>query len=688
MRNRHKAVFFLTVLLCLGFFSHAAKKDEKFQLPEKYKKWLTEEVVYIITPVEKEVFFKLKDDREREAFITAFWRQRDPNPNTPENEFKTEHDRRLKYVNNWFGKDSPAPGWRTDQGRIYILLGEPNHIQKHDNESELYPIVIWNYQGMPGSGLPSDFNVVFFKRDGIGEYELYTPVKFGPQYLMPNYEGDMTDYRSAYFKLVNILPEVADVSLSLIPGEPISGNPSLASEMLIRNKIPQVPEKTVSSTYAEKLLRYKDVVEVEYTSAYIDSECALHVLRDPSGFSFVHYLIEPKRLTMERSGNHVYTTLEVWGTISDEGGNTIHQVNKTIPIDLNPQRMENIKDRLFSFQDTFPLVPGKYRCNILLKNRISKEFTSMEREFVVPAGRAPFISIPILANRVSRNPAYLGNKKAFLISDTQLLVSPRNDFTRTDTMTVFFQVLHLDPGVVETATVVYDLYRKEEKIRTWEKPLKGYRDLLSIEESVPLQELSPSYYRLHIAVQNDQKIPLLAENGDFYITPLSVLPRPWVASVPIPDSDYPKLLQTVGNEYRNKKEYENALRYLADAFAKDPHSLGIASDYCQALLLAQQYQKVIDVAAPLAVPQKKFELLAPMGQAYLKLGNREAAISSYQEYLIHFGTNLLILNTLGDVLLETGRREEALKAYQKSLEINADQEKVRDKIKEMSQEPK
>ena len=675
--------------MCLSIVSFGAKKIEKGPpLPEKYQKWLSEEVVYIITAVEKHVFLQLKDDREREAFITAFWRQRNPNPNAPQNEFKTEHYRRIQYANHWFGRESPAPGWRCDMGRIYILLGEPNHIEKFENESDVYPTIIWNYQGKPGTGLPGDFNVVFFKKDGVGEYELYSPVKNGPQQLIPNYEGDMTNYGDAYVKLLNLQPDVANTSLSLIPGEPVTGSPSIPSELLIRQKIPQVPEKTVSSSYAEKLLRYKDVVEVEYTSAYIDSECALNVIHDPMGLFFVHYLIEPKILTMEASGGHFYTTLEIWGTVSDEAGNVILQINKILPIDLNQQRMDNIKDKLFSFQDSFPLIPGKYHCNILLKNRTSKEFTSMEKEFIIPVGRTPMITVPILANRVSRNSAPAGTKKAYLINDTQLLISPRNDFASRDTLTIFFQVLNLDPRDIEKSVVVYDLFRKEEKLKTWEKPLKGYGDLLGIQESFPLQDLSPSYYRLHITIQNGQKIPLLVENGDFYISPLSVLPRPWVASLPVPASDFPQILQMIGNEYSNKKDYDQAQHYLSEASAKSPDSAKIAFDYCQVLLLTRQYQKVLEVSTPLAVNLKKYELLAVMGQACQKLGNLEAAITHYNEYLNHFGANLTILNTLGDLLSETGRTEEALKVYQKSLEINQNQESVRNKIKKMSLAPK
>ena len=107
-------------ILCLFLFLSfvpfsllfSQKKLSPKDLSPVYEKWLEEEVVYIITPKERDVFLQLQTDREREIFIKAFWKQRDPNPNAPENEFKEEHNRRISYANKTFGRESPGPGWR------------------------------------------------------------------------------------------------------------------------------------------------------------------------------------------------------------------------------------------------------------------------------------------------------------------------------------------------------------------------------------------------------------------------------------------------------------------------------------------------------------------------------------------------------------------------------------------------
>ncbi|HEY3930394.1 MAG TPA: GWxTD domain-containing protein [Candidatus Koribacter sp.] len=95
--------------------------------PGVYDRWLDEDVTYIITARERADFFKLNDDRARDAFIIAFWEKRNPNPGATENPFKEEHYRRIAFANEHFAGGS-APGWKTDQGKAYILLGPPDEI--------------------------------------------------------------------------------------------------------------------------------------------------------------------------------------------------------------------------------------------------------------------------------------------------------------------------------------------------------------------------------------------------------------------------------------------------------------------------------------------------------------------------------------------------------------------------------
>jgi GWxTD domain-containing protein len=122
---------------------------------ENYKKWLEEEVIYIISSTQKDVFLQMETDRERELFIQAFWKHRDPTSGTHENEFKNEHYRRINYANYTFGRSVPKPGWKTDRGRIYIIIGEPRDIERFTGEVQIHNSEVWFYQGLGKYGLPN-----------------------------------------------------------------------------------------------------------------------------------------------------------------------------------------------------------------------------------------------------------------------------------------------------------------------------------------------------------------------------------------------------------------------------------------------------------------------------------------------------------------------------------------------------
>jgi len=117
----------LAVVVLIGTASGLiaqSKAPEAAPMAPKYQKWLEEEVVYIVSDLEKDVFLKLRTDKERDLFIESFWKQRDPTPATPQNEFKDEHYRRLNIVYKRIAGSAATPAWKTDAGRNYIVFGD------------------------------------------------------------------------------------------------------------------------------------------------------------------------------------------------------------------------------------------------------------------------------------------------------------------------------------------------------------------------------------------------------------------------------------------------------------------------------------------------------------------------------------------------------------------------------------
>jgi GWxTD domain-containing protein len=157
--------------------SNPAEQRLKRELAAPYKKWVDEDVVYIITKEERAAFQKLTTDQEREKFIEQFWLRRDPTPGTPENEFKEEHYRRIAYANARFA--GSKPGWKTDRGRTYIVWGPPDEIDSHpsggsdDNGARVVtPFETWRYLYMEGVG--RNVSLKFVDNSHTGDYRLVT----------------------------------------------------------------------------------------------------------------------------------------------------------------------------------------------------------------------------------------------------------------------------------------------------------------------------------------------------------------------------------------------------------------------------------------------------------------------------------------------------------------------------------
>src|SRR6266852_734241 len=157
------------------------QRNVKPELKKAYKDWLEKDVAYIITDEERKAFKKLATDDERERFIEEFWRRRDPDPDTDENEFREEYYERIAYANEHFA--SGIPGWKTDRGRIWIMYGKPDETETHPaggaynresyeggGSTSTYPFERWFYRYLPGVG--SGIEIEFVDPTGSGEYRI------------------------------------------------------------------------------------------------------------------------------------------------------------------------------------------------------------------------------------------------------------------------------------------------------------------------------------------------------------------------------------------------------------------------------------------------------------------------------------------------------------------------------------
>jgi GWxTD domain-containing protein len=692
MSPRYRLTSFLLLTgLCLASISGQKKLETR--LPEQYRLWLEEEVVYIITPKERDVFRKLETDKERDIFIEAFWKHRDPTPGTPQNEFKDEHYKRTKYANEYFSRGTPRPGWMTDQGRIHIILGPPKNIEDHSSINGVYPVQIWSYDGDPAYGLPTGFNIIFFKKRGMGEYVLYSPVDDGPDSLIAdwgtNLTADVMDEQAAYRQLANLAPNLAYQTISLIPGErPMSGAVSLASARLLGNVF-SYPQKKVEDTYAEALLKYKDVIEVDYSANYIASDSSLYVIKDETGHFMVHYSIEPKKISVSSYGDKFSTNYELDGRISDTNGNTIFQYMKELPLSFSGPEIQDLGAKTLAIQDLFPLVPGTYKFDLLLKNTVSKEFTTFEGTITIPEeGALPAITPLVLGYRLEKSASPSAEFIPFRINDGQLLTPARKTFTQKENLVIFFQVLGLPPELRSAGQLKYDLLRKDAPFLSLIKKIGGYQNAPDFLEVFPLQEFPPDYYKIRVSVLDSRGAEFLAQDEDFEITAAPSIGRPLVVSKVMPASGAEEYDYEVGLQLLNLKRYKDALVFLEKAYAKNPAQARFALGLSQCLFIEGQYQRIKDILSPLREEKATDLILYFLGKSVHSLGQLDEAITDYSDYLSRFGLNLEILNLLGTAHYQKGNAAEALRAWKRSLEINPKQENIKKLVQSIEEKTK
>jgi len=680
VEKRNSCHILIVVAACL--LLAGAGDAQKSKLPGSYQKWLNEEVVYIITPLEREVFLKLQSDRERDLFIEAFWKHRDRTPDLPENEAKKEHYRRINYANHYYGRTAGKPGWRTDRGRIYIILGEPTDVQKFESKTTIYPAEIWFYQNKEALGLPLGFNLVFYQKGGLGDYKLYSPTGDGPQALIPSYSGDPLDFATAYQTLREIEPTLADVSLSLIPGERVSvmGSLSLASDMLIQ-KIDNVPQTQVEERYAQKFLEYKDAVEVEYSANYLFSDSQVKIVKDPAGLTFVHYAVEPSRLSVSAYGDKYSTTLKINGTVSTLAGQKIYQFEKTVTVNLDESQMEAVNVQPFDLLDLFPLIPGTYKLSILVKNEVSKEFTSLERTVVIP-GETPALQMtsPLLGYKTA--PADLAKKtlRPFQLGPRLVYAEPSRIFARKDTLIVAFQVFGFTPQRRPSGRIRFTFQKNGQPAGVKERSISEYDELPYVFEEFPLTDYVVAHYGLKVSLIEEGK-EILAGTEEFDVTFRDAVPRPWFYSKVMPDLSDPAYGRIIGGQLYNAGRPEEAKVHLEKAFQADPASADTALALGQTYAALKDYDKAVSVLSSFLNPVQapKYEIFVLAGQARQMRGDFSGAVEVFDRAVSHFGVNAVLLNAIGECHFQLGKPKEALAAWEKSLQLDPNQPEIKKK---------
>ncbi len=464
------------------------------------------------------------------------------------------------------------------------------------------------------------------------------------------------------------------------------GRPSLSSDLLIQ-RVETTAIRQIEERYAKKFLEYKDIVEVEYTANYIDSDSLVKVIKDRSGFYFVHYAIELAKLSVGQYENKYYANLKLNGTVSNLEGKNIYQFEKNISLDLDEERIKSIRRQPLLIQDMFPLIPGNYKLSILVKNETSKEFTSLERSLVIPQDeKALQMTSLILGYRIKKSIPQQNRLRPFQAGEYQIYFQANRVFLRKDNLIIVFQIHGLSGELREKGEVKFTFLKGGEEFLSKNRKVAEYQDLPNILEQFDLSQFPPAHYRVQVSLFVDGQ-EVLFDSEQFDITHLEAIARPWVYSKISPDTQDPFHFYLIGIQLFNSGKIAEARVNLEKAFQKKPDSVDFALNLAQTYMVLNEYKKVESLLFPfMNQPQPpKYEVFFMMGKAYQNLGELSKAIEVLDKAISRYGININLLNTIGECYFQLGEPDEALAAWQKSLEINQNQPQIKKSVEALKE---
>jgi len=510
-----------------------SKKLEQ-ELQTAYKKWLQEDVAYILTGEEKEAFLHLNSDEEREQFIEQFWLRRDPTPDTVENEFREEHYRRIAYANERFS--SGKPGWRTDRGRIYIAWGPPDDIESHPSggayyrpieegggSTSTYAFEIWRYRYLEGVG--QEVILEFVDPSMSGEYRLT---------MDPSEKDALLNVPGAGLSFLEEMG-LADKSsrfdrtdgtrLPLRPGE--MGNQLRGTRGAWEAFDRMQQYAAILKAPPVKFADLEALVTTRISFNLLPFDVRLDFLRvtDQSILVPVTVAIKKKDVTFQLKDGLHQSTINVFGRVTTMTGRIVDTFEDVLRLDVPPSLLERTLEERAVYQKALALRPGLYKLNLVLKDLNSGNIGTVEQRLVVPRFEENQLahSSLILADLIERVPSRNVGSGQFVIGNSKVRPAVGETFGPNDRMGIYLQVYNLgvnDQTHKPDATIEYLIRQGEKTVahfaeNTTEMERAG--EQITLEKVLALKDLAPGEYTLDIKVTDRVRQQSVTPSAPFRI---------------------------------------------------------------------------------------------------------------------------------------------------------------------------
>jgi len=517
--------------------SREIKKREKKlrkELGDVDKVWLMEEVPDIITEDERRAFLQLGTAEEREQFIEIFWRDRNPDPESPINPVREEHYRRLAYADEHF--PSGVSGRKTDRGHIYIIWGPPDEIESHPTggsfdrpleqgggTTSTYPWELWRYRHLEGVG--ENIEIEFVDPSGSGEYHITRdPCEKDALAHVPG-AGSILSELLGRTSRADRLSSSSGTTCPTPPGGMSASNSEFESlDRYFRVQRPPARFKDLEPLVTARIAQSQ--IHIDYRADF---------LRVTSGTVLVPITVQvPNRDLSFRSNQGVYSTvLNLYGRISTPGGVVVQTFEDVISRDF-PESLFQSSLNLFSiYQKSVPLRSGLYRLDLVIKDTMSGNLGVLNTAVRVPRFEDDKMdaSSLILADQIEPVPSQQIGTGQFVLNSYKVRPRLSREFSSKDKLGIFLQLYNLKVDDTSHKTDVSVAYRvMRERHEVWRAVetadhLHQGGEQLTIQRYLPVDSLAPGRYTIEVIAIDLLTNQTVTRAADFTLVPAPAKPK-------------------------------------------------------------------------------------------------------------------------------------------------------------------
>jgi GWxTD domain-containing protein len=473
-----------------------------------YKKWLNEDVLYIITDEERKAFARFENDEEREQFIEQFWLRRDPTPDSQENEYKEEHYRRIAYANERFA--SGIPGWKADRGRIYITFGPADEVESHPSggtyerpweegggTTSTFPFEKWRYRWIEGIG--NDVIIEFVDTTMTGEYRMT---------MDPSEKDALLHVPGAGLTMMEQMG-MADKAdrFSRTDGTRLgTGAQPLPARMqqferlqqyALLQKAPQIKFKDLEAQINSKII---------YNILPMRTRADFFPATSSTVMSNITLQFERKDLQFKQEGQMSKAVVNIYARITSMTRRVVNVFEDVVTVDVPTELLQQASAGASIYQKSIPLAPGNYRLNVVAKDIVGGNMNNYEMALNVPRMEDDklFASSLILADVLEKVPTRQIGTGQFVIGTSKVRPRLSDSFKRDEKLGIYLKIYNLQPDEKTqkpAGTVDYEIVKTSDNSKVLEfsegvESLEGSASQLTVEKLLPLQSLEPGKYTL------------------------------------------------------------------------------------------------------------------------------------------------------------------------------------------------